>query len=130
MTSAHLSQDVRILKKQCVSLAKAGYDTYLVAKGDSYEEDGVKIVGIGNVLGGRFKRMTVVVKNVYKQALDLDCDIYQIHDPELLPYALKLKKKVKKLFLIVMKISLTVFTKKIIYPNLQEVLYQNYAIYI
>lgn len=96
MTSAHASQDVRILKKQCVSLAKNGYETYLVAKGESYEEDGVHVVGVGEISGGRLKRMTVATKLVYKKALELDCDIYQIHDPELLPYAVKLKKKGKK----------------------------------
>lgn len=96
MTSVHDSQDVRILKKQCTSLAAAGYDTFLVAKGQSYTESGVRVVGIGAVTGGRIKRMTQVTKRIYQTALSLDCDIYQIHDPELLPYAIKLKQKGKK----------------------------------
>ncbi len=96
LTSAHKSQDVRILKKQCTSLAKAGYDVYLVASGESYEENGVKVVGVGEIGGGRLKRMTQMTNRVYKKALELDCDIYQLHDPELLPYATRLKKKNKK----------------------------------
>ncbi len=95
LTSVHKSQDPRIMKKQCASLARAGYDTYLVAGGESYEEHDVKVVGVGEFSGGRLNRMTKKAKAVYKKALELDCDIYQIHDPELLPYALKLKRKRK-----------------------------------
>ncbi len=96
ITSVHKSQDVRILKKQCRSLAMAGYETYLVAPGDTYIENNVNIVGIGETIGGRVNRMLLRSKSAYKKALELDCDIYQIHDPELLPYALKLKRRGKK----------------------------------
>ncbi len=96
VTSVHKSQDVRILKKQCTSLASEGYDVYLVAPGESYEENGVKVIGVGENTGGRIKRMTQMKKRVYKKALELDCDIYQLHDPELLGSAAKLKKKGKK----------------------------------
>ena len=95
MTSAHRNDDTRIFHKQCVSLASAGYDIYLVAQGGSFEKKGVKISGIPKVSGGRIKRMTKGAKAVYIKALEIDADIYQIHDPELLPYALKLKKKGK-----------------------------------
>ncbi|MBQ5568420.1 MAG: glycosyltransferase, partial [Oscillospiraceae bacterium] len=96
MTSAHGAEDVRIFHKECVSLAKAGYDVYLVERGDSYEKDGVKIVGVGDIPSSRLKRMSRGARSVYKAALALDCDLYHFHDPELLPYALKLKKKGKK----------------------------------
>ena len=96
MTSAHSPEDVRIFHKECTSLAKAGYDVYLVARGDSYEKNGVQIVGIGEVAGGRLERMLHVTKRVYEKALAIDADIYHFHDPELLPYGLKLKKAGKK----------------------------------
>lgn len=96
MTSAHPAEDVRIFHKECVSLAKAGYEVYLVARGESYEKNGVHIVGIGTVTGGRLKRMTQVTKRVYEKALEVDADIYHFHDPELLPYGLKLKRRGKK----------------------------------
>ena len=40
MTCAHGEEDVRIFHKECVSLAKADYDTYLVERGESREKDG------------------------------------------------------------------------------------------
>lgn len=95
MTSAHPAEDVRIFHKECVSLANASYDVYLVQRGDSYDKNGVHIVGAGNPEGGRLSRMLRFTKKVYQTALQIDADIYHFHDPELLPYALKLKKKGK-----------------------------------
>ena len=96
MTNAHGAEDVRIFHKECVSLAEAGYDVYLVERGESYDKNGVHIVGVGEIPQSRRKRMTEGARRVYERALMLDCDIYHIHDPELLPFALKLKKKGKK----------------------------------
>lgn len=96
MTSAHGEEDVRIFHKECVSLAKAGYDVYLVERGDSYDKDGVHIVGVGEISASRRKRMTEGAKRVYEAAKALDADIYHFHDPELLPYGLRLKKAGKK----------------------------------
>ena len=96
MTSAHGPEDVRIFHKECVSLAKAGYDVYLVERGESYEKQGVHIVGVGQPSGGRLSRMTAFSKHVYEAALAIDADVYHFHDPELLPYGLKLKRRGKK----------------------------------
>lgn len=96
MTSAHNSDDDRIYHKECTSLAAAGYDTYLVAGGECREENGVHVIGIGIPPVSRFKRMTAFAKRIYEQALSLDAEIYHIHDPELLPYGLKLQKRGKK----------------------------------
>ncbi|MBQ6575165.1 MAG: glycosyltransferase family 4 protein [Lachnospiraceae bacterium] len=96
MTSAHNAEDIRIFHKECTSLAKAGYDVYLVERGDSYEKNGVHIIGVGDIPGNRIKRMTDGAKKVYEKALAVDADLYHFHDPELMPYALKLKKKGKK----------------------------------
>lgn len=95
LTSVHQNNDVRIFKKECVSLAKAGYEVYLVAHGESSYTDGVHIVGVGDFTC-RIKRMLVSARVIYKKALEIDADIYHIHDPELLPWALKLKGKGKK----------------------------------
>lgn len=96
LTSVHKPDDARIFHKECTSLANAGYDTYLVVCGGSYEKNGVHIIGTGEQSKSRLKRMRVDTKRIYRAALEIDADIYHIHDPELLPYAVKLKKKGKK----------------------------------
>lgn len=96
MTSAHGAEDGRIFHKECVSLAKAGYETYLVQRGESYDKNGVHIVGVGDIPTSRRKRITEGAKKVYEAALAVDADLYHLHDPELLPYGLKLKRAGKK----------------------------------
>lgn len=95
-TSAHEAKDDRIFQKECISLAKSGYETYLVAAGENSDVQGVHIVGAGKPPAGRLKRMIGFAATVYKKALEIDADIYHFHDPELLPYGLKLKKHGKK----------------------------------
>lgn len=92
VTSVHCSDDVRIFKKECKSLVRTGYDTYLVAMGESREESGVHIVGLGEAPKSRIKRMSAFTKRIYDRAMKIDAEIYHLHDPELLPYALKMKK--------------------------------------
>ena len=97
VTSVHRSNDNRIFQKECVSLAEAGYDVTLVAPGESREERGVHVVGVGpmpsspreRLLKGAFRAST-------RAAEALDCDIYHVHDPELLPFALHMARKGKK----------------------------------
>ena len=96
MTSTHFAKDQRIFRKECVSLAKYGYDVYLVEQGASEERDGVHIVGTGEENKGRFYRLLKRPRNVYKIAKKLDADIYHFHDMELLPFGMKLKRKGKK----------------------------------
>lgn len=77
-------------------MAMVGYDVYLVAEGIDREENGVHIVGCGDKPTGRKERMRGFSRKVYEKAVALDCDVYHFHDPELLPYGLKLKKMGKK----------------------------------
>ena len=96
MTSAHAWNDVRIFMKMCHSLREAGYDVSLVAAGESREYDGIHVVGCGEKPVGRRARMGGFARKVYETARALDCDIYHFHDPELLPYGIKLKQAGKK----------------------------------
>ncbi len=96
VSSAHYNNDTRILYKQCVSLRKAGHEVYFVVQGPDCEVDGVRIVGLGECEGGRLSRMTGFARKAYERALSLDCDVYELHDPELLPYAVKLGAAGKK----------------------------------
>lgn len=95
MTSAHQAEDTRIFHKECLSLVKKGYDVYLVARGNSYDKEQVHVVGVGDIKENRIYRMINGAKAVYIAAKNINADIYHFHDPELLPYGLKLIKKGK-----------------------------------
>lgn len=99
LTSAHDRYDIRVFKKMCCSLAKnTNFQVNLIVadgKGDELIEN-VNIWDVGAKTGGRFSRMTRTVYRVYKRALELDSEIYQFHDPELMPVGYRLKKCGKK----------------------------------
>lgn len=97
ISSVHGRYDIRIFEKECVSLAKAGYDvTYLINDSNGYEENkNVKIKSINFKYGNRINRILSSKKAFLKKALEIDADIYHFHDPELLPLGYKLKKKGK-----------------------------------
>lgn len=97
LSSVHLNYDSRIYIKECSTLAKAGYGTYLVALGTQNEvRSGVNIQSIPSSKDNRLKRMTKTTLNVYRQAVMINADIYHFHDPELIPIGLLLKIKGKK----------------------------------
>ena len=96
MTSVHPPEDERIFHRECVSLARAGYEVYLVQRGESYEKKGVRLAGFGKPASNRLGRMLFTARKTYQAALAVDADLYHFHDPELLPYGLKLKKRGKK----------------------------------
>ena len=94
LTSAHPRDDVRIMHKQCRSLANAGFDVVLVVadgKGDE-KIDQVKILDTGQA-GSRSSRMIKGAKNVASKGAELSADLYHIHDPELIPWGLWLRRK-------------------------------------
>lgn len=94
LTSAHNNNDTRIFYKECVSLAKK-YDVYMVARGKSREEKGVHVIGVGKAPDNRIKRATEFADKVFRKGLEIDADVYHLHDPELLRFVSKLKRKGK-----------------------------------
>lgn len=97
LTSVHPRYDTRIFLKMCRSLSVAGHAvTLVVADGLGEEErDGVRIVDVGRSRG-RLDRMLGATRRVLKRALALDADVYHLHDPELLPAGLVLKRRGKR----------------------------------
>ncbi len=96
MTSVHALNDTRIFIKECKTLRDAGYDVTLIVQHDKNEIiDGILIKGIDKPRN-RLERMLKSTRQVYKQALECDADIYHFHDPELIPVGLRLKWKGKK----------------------------------
>lgn len=98
MTSVHQRYDGRILKKECVSLARNGYDVTLIVADNKDDEiyNGVKITSIKFIPRNRFDRILHAKKKIFAKALSLDAHIYHFHDPELIPVGLALLKKGKK----------------------------------
>ena len=110
LTSAHGRYDTRIFLKMCSSLASYGYDMSLVvADGEGDEvKNGVTIFDVGPKPRGRLSRMTKTVNDVLKKAIYLNGDIYHLHDPELMPVGIKLKKLGKKVYRTVLKSMLII----------------------
>lgn len=93
LSSVRESHDLCMFRRSCVSLAGAGYEVYLVARGDSREDMGVHVTGVGEPPRSRLRRMLFFTRRICREALKTDAEVYQIHDPELLPFALRLKRR-------------------------------------
>lgn len=97
LTSAHPRDDIRVFHKECCSLKRAGYDVTLVVA-DGLEDsivNGVRILSVG-LSKGRIGRVFGGTKKVLKKAVEINADLYHIHDPELMPAGLRLKRMGKK----------------------------------
>lgn len=97
LTCVHPRYDTRIFVKQCRTLVANGYSVTLVvadSKGNETRES-VEIVDAG-VVRGRLRRMLQTTRRVFDSACRLDADLYHLHDPELIPIGLRLKRMGKK----------------------------------
>ncbi len=97
ITTVHYAKDTRIFQKECVSLAKHGFDTHIIVANQKSEIDqGIQIHNIISATSGRLQRMRKTTQIAFEKAMEIDAEIYHFHDPELLPVGLKLKKQGKK----------------------------------
>lgn len=96
LTTVHKQYDVRIFHKECTSLARQ-YETHLVVvNGSPAVMNRVQVHSINFKHNIRLSRIWKAVNLMYQKAVDLDCDVYHIHDPELLRIAVKLKARGKE----------------------------------
>lgn len=95
LTSAHPRFDTRIFIKQCTSLATI-YNTFLIVS-DGLGDDIVNNVIIKDIgkFSTRAKRLLYAPYGILQAALILNADVYHIHDPELIPIGMILKRKGK-----------------------------------
>jgi len=87
VTTVHPRDDIRIFHKECVSLARAGYDVVQIVGdglGDAVKA-GVRIVDIGPAPRGRLARMRGQPKRAMAALQQLRPAVLHFHDPELLP---------------------------------------------
>lgn len=98
LTSVHTRYDIRIFIKECSSLARINeFKVSLIVadgKGDEVKNN-VNIFDVGKT-EGRINRFIKTTRKIFEKAKKLDCDIYHIHDPELIIIGLKLKNNGKK----------------------------------
>lgn len=93
LTSVHRASDTRIFAKECRTLVDAGHEVTLVATAPADEtREGVRIAAVPE-RDGRLSRMTATVRAVRRRALEADAAIYHLHDPELLPLGVELRRR-------------------------------------
>ena len=95
VTTVHPRDDIRIFRKECVSLAQAGYDVVQVV-GDGLGEavvDGVRIVDFGARPAGRLARMRRQPRAALAVVRALQPQLVHLHDPELLPLGVALARE-------------------------------------
>lgn len=97
LTTVHSPNDTRIVLKECRSLVDAGYEVNLVYVGLPMEpHSNINFVSVGEKYKSRLGRMLKGTWRVYKNALNIQADLYHFHDPELLFVGLLLKILGKK----------------------------------
>lgn len=90
--------DMRIFEKECKSLAKAGFEVTLIGFGETNKTeviDGVRCVSLYCPIKNNLELLRKRNKMSLRAALQVDADIYHLHEPELFPVGMKLKRKGK-----------------------------------
>jgi len=96
LTVTHSENDNRIFQNECKTLIKEGYDISIIAPNvEDKILEGINIIGFKCNMQP-LSRVFVGAGTAYKKALEIDADVYHIHDIELFKYGVKLKKKGKK----------------------------------
>ena len=98
LASKHKMNDMRIFEKECKSLAKGGFEVTLIGFGDSAKTeviDSVRCISLHCPIKNNLELLRKRNKMSLEAALQVDADIYHLHEPELLPVGLKLKRKGK-----------------------------------
>ena len=98
LASKHKMNDMRIFEKECKSLAKSGFDVTLIGFGETAKTetiDGVRCISLYCPIKNNLELLRKRNKLIYNAALEVDATLYHIHEPELLPVGMKLKRKGK-----------------------------------
>lgn len=96
ITSSHRRNDTRIFIKECISLVNV-YDVHFIVAdglGDDFINN-IKIYDIGKP-NNKFYSLFKTTNCIFKKAININADLYHLHDPELLIIVKKFYKKGKR----------------------------------
>lgn len=92
LSTVHRGYDARIWERECVTLARAGFDVHLLVPDDAdqtYKDVQVHALHKPETRAARF----LSGKNAVLKAFELQPALIHFHDPELIPVMLRLKYK-------------------------------------
>ncbi|MFM7847846.1 MAG: glycosyltransferase [Rubrivivax sp.] len=95
LTTVHPRDDIRIFRKECVSLVQAGYQVVQIVgdgQGDA-QVQGVRILDLGPRPAGRVARMREQPAKALAAVRRCRPALVHLHDPELLPLGAKLARE-------------------------------------
>jgi len=95
LTTVHPRDDIRIFRKECVSLSQAGYEVVQIVgdgQGDA-QVQGVRILDLGPRPAGRLARMREQPAKAQAAVRRCRPALVHLHDPELLPLGAKLARE-------------------------------------
>ncbi|MFT3800667.1 MAG: glycosyltransferase [Burkholderiaceae bacterium] len=96
-STVHSGVEIRIVRKQLASLAKAGYPAWLVIPGTADDVAEAAAMGIRMIplcepsQGDRLRRATTLAARAFRLVRGTGARIVHFHDPELIPIGLALK---------------------------------------
>lgn len=94
LSSVHSADDVRIVQKEARSLSRAGHTVTVVARPPGPSDPGdIEFKLIDLPILSRWKRPWVVGRAAVALAQSTKADVVQFHDPELIPFVLRLKSQ-------------------------------------
>ena len=118
LSSVHSANDIRIVEKEARSLSEAGHDVTVVARPPRPSDPGriaFKLIEIPPM--ARWKRPWVAGRAAIALAHAATADVVQFHDPELIPFALRLKRRgCKVIYDVHEDVPLDIHSKRWIWP--------------
>jgi glycosyltransferase involved in cell wall biosynthesis len=130
LTSVHPPFDIRIFYKECVSLAKAGYQVSLIAPiHEPTLKEGIQIIPI-TLPKSRLKRMLIAPFRMFRLALKQKAHIYHFHDAELMLTGILLRLWGKKVIYDIHENNrLNILDKEYLNPFFKRFFYWGYLIF-
>ncbi|MES5485789.1 glycosyltransferase family 4 protein [Bradyrhizobium sp. INPA03-11B] len=121
LSSVHSADDIRIVEKEARSLSEAGHDVTVVARSPRPSDPGrieFKLIEVPPV--ARWKRPWVAGRAALALARATSADVVQFHDPELIPFALLLKRRgCKVIYDVHEDVPADIYSKRWIWPSMR-----------